>query len=147
MTVAAGAYAAYRWSSGQSGNPVLLTGEGDYFVTVTDAFGCAGSDSLFVAEICPTAVYVPNAFSPNDDGVNDDFAVAAFDAEYLRLRIYDRWGNRLYEETSTAPAWDGRSSGKPAAAGTYVWTLEVRGVRADGTAFAETRSGELVLIR
>jgi gliding motility-associated-like protein len=147
VTVDAGPYAAYRWSSGQTRNPVRLAGPGAYAVTVTDAFGCTGSDSLSVVAFCPTAVYVPNAFSPNDDGVNDDFAVAAFDADYLRLRIYDRWGNQLYEETSAAPAWNGRSRGRPAEPGTYVWTLDVRGVRADGTAFAETRAGELVLIR
>lgn len=90
--------------------------EGEYDVTLTSSFGC---DSMVLVRLDYYHVYFPTAFSPNDDGINDLFTVQGGDdlAEVLELRIFDRWGNLLSEETS----WDGRRAGESLNPGVYVY--------------------------
>lgn len=69
-------------------------------------------------------VYVPNSFSPNGDGINDTFRVSALALETFRLRIYNRWGELVYEGRTPLSGWDGRLNGRLAPASTYLWMLE-----------------------
>jgi gliding motility-associated-like protein len=90
--------------------------QGDFDVVLTSVLGC---DSLVLVRLDYYQVYFPTAFSPNGDGINDRFSVQGGDdlAEVLELKVFDRWGNLLSEETS----WDGRRSGEPLNPGVYVY--------------------------
>lgn len=89
---------------------------GSYWVRVIDQNGCTAADSLTVTEICPTRYYIPNVFSPNDDGDNDYFEVYSRDMISLKLYVYDRWGNELFESSDinardgTAPTGENPST-------------------------------------
>ncbi len=74
------------------------------------------------------ALYAPNAFSPDGDGRNDFFELSGADLEVLELQIFDRWGNRLYQEQSPSGAarWDGMAQDRPVATGVYVWMARLR---------------------
>jgi gliding motility-associated-like protein len=90
-------------------------------------------------------VYVPNAFSPNDDGRNDTFQPFlqfGQPADYL-MAIYDRWGNQLFETRDFQEGWDGRSRGKNAPVGLYAYYIRIE--QANGQVFE--RSGEVSLLR
>ena len=104
-------------------------------------------DSVLVSEVCPTAVYLPNVFSPNEDGVNDHFEVFGKDIISMHLRVYDRWGNRVFSTRSQDEAWDGNYLGQKARSGIYIWTLELEGIARNGDVFEEVREGELYLMR
>lgn len=143
----AGAFAEYRWSTGDLSNPLTIRSRGDYSVTVTDENGCMASDSAFVNEFCPTRFYVPSAFSPNADGINDRFGILAVDFTSLQLQIFNRWGGLVFSSTTETPDWDGRLKGKPAPAGSYVYTAVVEGAGDDGTAVKRVQSGVVVLVR
>ena len=121
-------------------------------VTATSEDGCVTSDSLRILVVARYDVYVPTAFSPNGDGVNDrfypNFGAAA--VELTALSVYDRWGGLVYrtanQEVTAVPraGWDGGlSDGRPAQNGAYVWTMEVR--FRDG--HTERRGGEVMLLR
>ena len=73
--------------------------------------------------ICP--VYIPNAFSPNDDGRNDTFqAYLACDPNRFQLSVFDRWGGKVFESKNPNEGWNGQIQGKPAPAGLYAFVLE-----------------------
>ncbi|PHI20985.1 hypothetical protein CEQ90_04675 [Lewinellaceae bacterium SD302] len=104
--------------------------------------GCLAVDSIRVSVDGRREVYAPNAFSPNGDGVNDDFRLffGPSVASVQNLRVFDRWGGLVFQQAPEAEAsWDGFKFG----AGAYVWSARV--VYLDG--FEEKKSGSVVLIR
>lgn len=103
-----------------------------YVLTVTSVDNCSTTDSLTVRVEKHRDVFQPNAFSPNDDGVNDEFNLGLGKAavSLQSLRIYDRWGGQVYDGVDLVPndpgsGWDGRVDGEPAASGHYVWVAEI----------------------
>ncbi|PHN07537.1 T9SS type B sorting domain-containing protein [Flavilitoribacter nigricans] len=142
-----GQFLLYRWQD-NSRLPVFAVEEGGTFrVDVTDEFGCVGTDEVVLTEQCPTRIYAPNAFSPNDDGNNDRFRIFATDISSMELKIFDRWGNQVFSTADPDASWDGFWRNRPAAAGVYVWMFRYDGFREDGSTFSGLESGEVSLLR
>ena len=95
----------------------------------------------------PTPAGIPDAFSPNNDGVNDVFRLALPNAESGTLTIFDRWGAVLYRGDARHQAWDGTASGLPCAPGSYSWQLSYRLSGANPAEPARQHYGRVVLIR
>lgn len=142
-----GSFDSYLWQDDSNTEEISALEQGSYSVTVENDFGCSASDIVLLTEICPTKVFVPNIFSPNDDGFNDTFQVLGDDILSMHLKIYDRWGNFIYQTTSQAEPWDGSFKGQKSAAGLYIWTLEVEGYSETGDIFNEVRQGDFYLMR
>lgn len=115
-----------------------------YTLYITSGNGCVSSQEVVVEVEIPMDVFVPTAFSPNNDGVNDLLIVRSYTIESMNLKIYDTWGQLLYENTHPDWGWDGTVNGVPANIGLYVYTLEVVFIQGKGTA---TFSGEFNLVR
>lgn len=116
----------------------------EYKVKVSTPEGCFAYDSINIRYITGPEIYVPNAFSPNGDGKNDVFRpIPVGITEIAYFRIFDRWGNEVYETKDYLQGWNGYYKGKPADAGTYVW--EVSGKDFNGRAWM--KKGTVVLIR
>lgn len=95
-------------------------------------------------------VFIPNAFSPNKDGINDYFKPVAAGLTTYIFEIYDRWGQRVYSDTPESPGWDGTFRGEALPAGEYVYRLSAVGYRkSPSTSDAGTieRKGMLLLVR
>lgn len=95
-----------------------------YRVRVTTAEGCVGYDDIFVRWMHGPAIHIPNAFTPNGDGVNDIFRalpVGIVNVSYFR--IYNRWGQLVYDSPAYLKGWDGTINGKKGTADTYVWII------------------------
>ncbi|MCB9287615.1 MAG: gliding motility-associated C-terminal domain-containing protein [Lewinellaceae bacterium] len=108
---------------------------------VSDSNGCASSYEITPRYICNP--YIPNAFSPNDDGRNDRFqAYFACPIEDFHLEIYGRWGNLVFQSDSSEDGWDGTISGKPAPAGVYAYLVVIRENGGE-----KTITGEVNLLR
>lgn len=116
---------------------------------VSDTNGCAAEDELFIQVERRSPVFVPNAFSPNGDNINDYFWFFINEnkvAQISSLRIFDRWGGLVIEQLSAENdyrGWDGRSNGKECATGVYIYMAEV--IYFDGK--KDVISGEVVLMR
>lgn len=103
-----------------------------YVLTVTAPGGCTDVDSVTVRVNDRRNVYIPNTFSPNDDGENDRFTVYA-GPEVLtvrKLRVYSRWGELVFDGTDLTPneeraGWDGRFRGRDLPPGVLAWFAEV----------------------
>ncbi|WP_367391483.1 gliding motility-associated C-terminal domain-containing protein [Lewinella sp. LCG006] len=116
--------------------------------TFANSYGC---DSLITVvvnskELTETA-FVPNIFSPNNDGINDCFEVytkAGVVAQNYKMQIFDRWGGLVFSSTDPNICWDGDVRGKPAAMGVYVWMLEME---TQACAELEVLKGDVTLMR
>lgn len=147
FTLNPGNYSEYQWQDNSTRSTYTVLEEGAFWVEVTDQYGCTGSDSVTLKEICPTRIYVPNAFSPNFDGTNDYFGVFGFHIIEMKLSIFDRWGGLLFETLNPEDQWDGTFKGEPVAVGVYVWQLQIEGYEEDGTIFSEIQTGSVTLLR
>jgi len=132
-------------------NPAVYSLENNHYFEVyaIDDFGCRSEDQILVSVDKPRRVHVPTAFSPNGDFVNDLLLVhGQKNSTALMFRIYDRWGEMVYEAKDFAfndenTGWDGNFRGQPMDPGVYVWVLEVEYV--DGA--KEVYKGNTTLIR
>lgn len=97
-----------------------------YTVHVSNAIGCAALDTIRVHVFyLPPGLYVPSAFTPANDGLNDLFRPIALGIRTLiNFRVYSRWGMLLYETSTIGEGWDGTYNGKGQDPGTYVWQAE-----------------------
>jgi gliding motility-associated-like protein len=142
-----GEFTSYRWQDNSTSSAYQVVDGGVFSVEVTDEYGCVGRDSVELIRQCPTKIYAPTAFSPNGDGSNDDFMVLGSDIISIRLLIYDRWGNQVFESSDPQLAWDGKFSGQPAPAGVYIWTATIEGYKRDGSVYIFQESGSVALMR
>ena len=95
-----------------------------YTVVVSNNNECRNEDTVSVQIIqdncIPSAIYIPNAFTPNGDGVNDVFKVrTASVLKTMHLEIYNRWGNKVFETNNLTDGWNGTYKGQPAPFDTY----------------------------
>jgi len=144
---------SYTWtpannlSSANVAEPkVTLTGtEQDYRITIKAASGCITVDSI-LARVFERFIYVPNAFTPNGDGMNDVLNVNIIGTGLRTLtyfRIYNRYSKLVFQTTDAAIGWDGRVNGVLQPVDTYIWVAEVK----DASGGIFTRRGNVSLLR
>ena len=113
-------YASYQWNTGDTTYYINVTEEGDYSVLMQTAEGCSKLEKVTLVDTW-FPFNIPNAFTPNGDGLNDTFhPVTDYDRfSKFSMVIYNSWGQKQFETTNPAEGWDG----KDAAAGVYVWVI------------------------
>lgn len=119
-----GAYRDYIWQDGSTGNQLLTSTDGLYWVNVTDNNGCRGSDSVMLRS-CELMIWMPNAFTPNGDGHNDQFT-AVYNPEVsitFQMLIFNKWGEQVYSTDDITKGWDGTYKGKPCPPDLYTYVI------------------------
>lgn len=119
-----------------------------FTVIATSDLGCIDTADVWVkVDTLVPDLFMPNAFSPNGDGLNDNFGAQFFNKsgyQVVEFRIFNRWGQVVYIAVNkTATGWDGTYNGKPADTGVYYYYIKVRFVNGKELA----RKGEVTLIR
>lgn len=130
---------------------LLAVGEGQYTIRITDAFGCSAEASVNIRLNDELDIFIPTAFSPNGDGVNERLTVYAntYQArEITRFQVFDRWGGMLFENENFPPndeseGWDGAAKGQAADPGVYIYLAEVELLSGK----RKTVAGQVVLLR
>ena len=121
----------------------IFTSHGRYDVKLMVTNGdCVHRDSL-VVEVRESLLEVPNVFTPNNDGINDEFRVVYRSLESFHGWIYNSWGRLVFEWTDPARGWDGRVGGRNAPSGTYFYVIRARGT--DGVVY--NLRGDVSIIR
>jgi gliding motility-associated-like protein len=155
----AGQHYSFLWSDGSKESYITPQYPGDYWVEVYDAFGCKASDTINVVPI-PFAFYVPNAFSPNGDDVNESFEIFTsydlnlksgdgFDFDFdFEFHIYNRWGQEVFFTRNFGEFWDGTYNNVPCTIEVYTWIMVVR-MQEDNAFFSKATqlSGNVTLLR
>ncbi len=115
-----GIFNSYLWQDGNIQQSYIARSPGKYTVTVTNSCGTS-SDSIIISQK-NCNIYFPNAFSPNNDGLNDNFKVLSeYVFEKYKLVIYNRWGEIVFETTKPSDGWDGKLKGILQDTQNFVW--------------------------
>ncbi len=136
----------YSWNTGSADSVISNLPAGTYSVIVNDGSGCTKADTVDLAELqldCDFFVYTPNAFTPNGDGNNDVFFVRGKGIATLSVKIYNRWGNKVFEINDVTQGWDGTYKGAEQNTAVFVYVLEATFLNGKTV----TESGDVSLIR
>ena len=142
-----GGFNSYQWDNGSQDKKRYVEVDGKYFVTVLDESGCSATDTILVKtdpNKLPNKIYIPNAFSPNGDGLNDlfPFEIPVVQDEY-NLKIFTRWGEKIYDTKDTRDPWDGTTLNKADQLDAYIWVTTYKGC--DGN--RHTDKGTITILR
>lgn len=114
-----------------------------YTVTITDVNGCTAKDNVRVFVNFIEAIGVPDAFSPNNDGLNDVLYVQGLALEELSFTIYNKYGEKVFETFTQDIGWDGKFRGRDENPGVFTWVLEYQYTNGN----TGRRKGNVTLIR
>lgn len=145
----------YNWSPATNinsiniANPLVNPHEDTwYYVLATDPNGCTAKDSVLILTSFGSGsgtFYIPNAFTPNNDGKNDCFGLKHWGAvEFFELSIYNRWGEMVFRTKNTAECWNGYYQRKLQPAGVFIYQVKVKSSCTNGLL---TKKGQVSLIR
>lgn len=134
--------ATFQWQDGSTDSVFTATESGEYWVHVFKN-GCMDGDTLLIRE-CPSRIWLPTAFTPNGDGLNDLLRAKGISILNFRMEVYDRSGMRLFSSNEMENGWDGRYNGKECPAGVYTCIITFE---AADTGESRKFSGSFTLIR
>jgi gliding motility-associated-like protein len=135
----------YLWFPyGEQTRTIEATEQITYRVEVTNEFGCLGSDEFTIDGGCKSFVHVPNAFSPNNDGLNDFFRPTLINYQDFWMKIYNRWGELVYSTEDEIRGWDGTLGGEALPEGVYMYQI---GFISTESMRNENLSGQVHLLR
>jgi len=140
----------YEWSDGTDGSSFTIAANGSYWVEISNScesqryeFNVASED-----ESPASKIYVPNVFTPNEDGINDYFkAFASAPVINFEMHLYDRWGEELLIMYDIEEFWDGGFLGQSMQPGVYVWWLKAELENCAGEMSEVLMKGDVTLIR
>lgn len=134
----------------QNNGDVLITWNLNFdycnlYVTVVNEFDCFAT-SILTVEVYPcneSTIYVPSAFTPNDDNNNQKFTPRGTNLNYYEMAIFDRWGTELYFTRNIDGGWDGNYKGKKCPGDIYVYHILYQ----DHNNYYHILDGKIVLLR
>ena len=139
--------ASYLWNTGETTDKITIYYEGQYIVEMLSEADCYGIDSIYI-EIIEKCFDVPNAFTPNSDGLNDYFeAITVCPIADFRMLIYNRWGEKLFESRDISRGWDGRKDGVDCPGDSYVFVITYKVQREPGVFEENVKTGVVILLR
>jgi len=107
----AGQFTSYLWQpTGETTRTIYSSQASVYMLTVTDTNQCSLTKLIAVMETCPENVWIPNAFTPNGDGINDELHIGTRAIDSYALFIYNRWGHPVFKGSNNGPAWNGNDA-------------------------------------
>lgn len=144
---------SWYWDFGDSTNSIdqnpehVYTDTGEFIVWLTteSEYGCVDSAEAIVHITPDIFIYIPNAFTPNGDGVNDEFMASTYGMEDLNLtmRVFNRWGDEVFFTTQQHVGWNGHYQGIIAPQGPYTYLIKID----NGDQEIQQLSGRVYLIR
>ncbi len=114
----------YEWNTGDSTAFISVSEPGIYAVEVLDYCGNKGSDMVEVIRELDPSYSIPNAFSPNNDGLNETWRTYVRPKSYFNVRVIDEWSKVVFESDNPLEEWDGTNDGRPLGIGQYIYTVE-----------------------
>ena len=104
-------------------NKLTVANAGSYIFTVTNFDGCSKSDTILITERCTPRIFVPNAITPNGDGINDYFTAKGIAISNFEMYIFNRWGEEIYYTNDIEKGWDGTYMGNVVHVDVYVYKI------------------------
>jgi gliding motility-associated-like protein len=133
----------YQWNLYKGSEIILRRSEAQHRYTFTEpgnyrvvlyasnSYNCEIDSVEFDVSVSESMLTVPNVFTPNGDGTNDEFRVVYRSIKEFHIWVYNRWGKLVYKSDDPAKGWDGNINGRPAAAGAYYYVIRALGTDAE----------------
>ena len=133
----------YKWKIYKGTDSILTRSEAQHRYTFTEpgnyrvmlgasnSYGCAIDSVEFDVSVTESMLTVPNTFTPNGDGANDEFRVVYRSIKEFHMWVYNRWGKLVYKSDNPAEGWDGKINGRDAAVGAYYYVIRALGTDAE----------------
>lgn len=122
---------------------IMPQNSGCYIVQTVNDWGCKAEDEVCIEVTTEYNLYIPNSFTPNDDGINDVFRIYGSGLLKTNLTIFDRWGEKIFVSNEFEKGWDGTFKGNLCKEDVYVWILKYKAL--DGK--ERTKTGHVTLLR
>ena len=121
-------FTSYSWQNGNNDSLFHVDNSGNYSITVTDACGVTSSDTIHITiSQCNNIFRMPSGFSPNDDHLNDVIKpVTQGKLEMYNFKVFNRWGQRVFESKNPAIGWDGKINNTLQQAGAFAWYCDYK---------------------
>lgn len=133
----------YFWNDGSNDPSISVSEIGIYSVLAKDRNGCSNTDTIEITNGCQETFFVPNAFSPNSDSVNDIFKPkGTFNEGNYSLKIYNRYAEQVFETSDFETGWDGTFKNLKQPIGVFVWIVEY-----SNSDISKILKGNLTLVR
>jgi gliding motility-associated-like protein len=116
----------FVWDNGSTLDSRRVTKPGVYSVKVTNICGQKSDTVVVQYRDINCRFFLPTAFTPNEDGLNDRYKPITYGVDEMEYRIYNRWGEKIYEGVAGDAGWDGTYMGLPVANGTFVITVSYK---------------------
>lgn len=130
---------------------VILKAEHNYDASTSSAcqYDCEPYIDSILVTVSESMLEVPSAFTPNGDGVNDEFRVSFKSLSKFNCQVFNRWGTKVYEWSDPTTGWDGTVNGSKASVGPYYYIIEATGTdrNSDGSYKTYRRKGNINLFR
>jgi len=139
-------YSQYVWNNNSTGRFLQVKQDGLYSVRVSNPCGTRFDTVYINFRNCEPLLTVPNAFTPDQDGLNDVFLATGVNISSFNLQVYNRWGELLFESNDLAKGWDGRKGGIKCPSDVYVWMVSYQSTALDKP-IREVLRGTVVLLR
>ena len=139
----AGNFEKYLWSTGDTTSFISVSDSGVYSVLVENSDGCSATDSAEIVVGCGYGIWFPNAFSPDEDGVNDFYRGYAMDVSDYHLILFNRMGQMVFESKEIDKGWNGITNEQLSPIGVYGYVVTYRIAGGDLT----KKRGTFTLIR
>lgn len=138
-------YRNYLWSTGETSNRITVNAAGPYWLEITDIMGCSIKESIQVFEkSCTSAVYFPNSFTPNNDGINDLFKPKLYGTlRQYQLSVFDRYGQLVFYSEDPGKGWDGKFNNKILQTASFTWVARFSLLNQ----LPEIQKGSILLLR
>ena len=137
----------YNWNTGSTDSIIKINSEGTYHISVSNYCGLLEDEATIYFENCNSCIHIPTAFSPNQDGHNDQFKVKhdCILTNY-EIHIFNRWGQELFSSNNPDAIWDGKYQGEDQPIEVYVYELKYSKSDLVNITF-EFLSGNITLLR
>jgi gliding motility-associated-like protein len=151
LSIASASNTGNLWSTGAIEAEITVDTSGVYSLEVTDNNGCVDSTQVIVELIVPDItvvfeepmLFIPNAFTPNNDGVNDVFRVSGIGIETFEMAIFNRWGETVFETNDLNAVWVGGKEEYFASDGIYHYQAIYSGTSSQ----QKTMTGHILMLR
>ncbi len=142
---------SFVWQDGSTGNTFFAEEPGNYWVEASNVCGSQKTESSVKMEVNgqTSFLYMPNVFSPNSDGVNDQFRAfsdLSVDVKNYSLEVFDRWGNKVYTTNDMYAGWNGKKGGKRINPGVFIYQVSAT-IESCGRTIEVFESGDVTLLR
>lgn len=133
------------WNDGDTVQIKNVFETGFYEAELENEYGCKANYSIEIYSDCPSAIWLPNAFTPNDDGINDKFTIMGRGVESVSLEVYNRWGELIWKGNDIGDQWDGTYMSSRVQQDVYVYKLNYEYINALGFTIQKERYGTITL--